>query len=79
MVWRARRVRLLHSPSRRATRVRRELPLKEELSYTVSPLIGRSRSPQLVRGERPKGYSRGGAGEKIRRELLQGIRRSKGR
>ena len=60
-------------------RDRRELPLKEELSYTVSPLIGRGRSSQLVRSEGLKGCSRSGPGEKICRELLQGIRRSKGR
>ena len=44
----------------------------------MSPFIGRGRSSQLVRSEGLKGYSRGGPGEKICRELLQGIRRSKG-
>ena len=60
-------------------RFRRESPLKEEFSYSMGPLVRRSRSSQLVRSEGLKGYSRSGPGEKICRELLQGIRRSKGR
>ena len=55
-------------------RVRRESPLKEEFSYSMGPLIRRSRSSQLVSSEGLKGYSRGGAGEEICREHLPGHR-----
>ena len=44
----------------------------------MGPLIRRRRSLQLGSAERLKGCSRGSPGEKVRRELFQGIRRNKG-
>ena len=61
---------------RSSRRISRESPLKEELSYPVSPLIGRSRSSQLISSEGLKGYGRGSPREEICRELFQCIRRS---
>ena len=60
-------------------RISQESPLKEELSYSMGPLIRRGRSSQLVRSEGLKRDSRGSPGEQVCRELFQGIRRSKGR
>ena len=57
-------------------RISRESPLKEELSYPASPLVGRSRTSQLISSERLKGYGRGSPREEICRELFQCFRRS---
>ena len=37
-------------------RFSRESPLKEELSYPVNPIVGRSRSSQLISSEGLEGY-----------------------
>ena len=43
----------------------------------VSPIIGRSRSSQLISSEGLEGYGRGSPREEVCRELLKCIRRCK--
>ena len=75
LVCRARRVEAATQAFKQSSpcRFRWESSLKEELCYPVSSVIRRSRSSQLISSEGLKGYSRGGPGEEVCRELFECI------